>query len=325
MSKYIGGLTQLGLARETTRGTPVVPTFTVPWVNFTFDDKVAVYNSQEALGVLDDQAEQYIGEKWGEGDIEGEVRDKSFGLILYALMGTEAPTGAGPYTHTYTLLQTSAHPSLTLTVDDPSGAGDYQFPLAMLEKLSLDIKLGELIKYNATFISKPSESAAAFTGAPTAENKFVPTQVTFKLAATRADLAAATPVKVQNLKIEFNKNLLRKQFLGSMAPDDILNQAFSCEGTFQLPYEDQTYKNYELNNTYKAMSITIQNNDVTLAGGGSPTIVITLPRVGFKNWTPQRPKGALYEQTIDFKAYRDVTNSEALVYSITLLNSQATY
>lgn len=325
MSKYIGGLTQVGLARETTRGTPVIPAFTVPWVNFGFDDKVSTYRSEEALGNLDDSAEQYIGERWGEGDFEGEIRDKSFGLILYALMGTDTPAGAGPYQHVFTVLQSSAHPSLTLTVDDPSGAGDYQFPLTMINKLSLDIKLGELIRYSVGFMSKGSESAAAFTGAPTAENKFVPTQMTFKLAANRAGIAAATPIKVQNLKIEFNKNLLRKHFLGSASADDILNQTFSVEGSFQLPYEDQTYKNYMLNNTYKAMSIKIMNNDVALSGGGSPYIEIILPRVGFFDWTPARPKGALHEQTIGFKAYRDVTNSENAVYTITLQNSQATY
>lgn len=324
MAKIIGGRVALGIGKETVRGTSVAPTFWVPWVNFNFDDKVTKYTSQEALGVLDDAGEEYVGERYGEGDIEGEIRDKSFGLLLLALFGAVADVNVtgSVYTHTYTISQTNQHQSLTLAVDDPNG--DVQFPLAMIDKMTLDFVLGQIIRYTASFVSKGSESANV-SKSITAENKFIPTAITFKLATTRAGLAAATPVKLQSLKMTVMKNLKRKHFLGSMSPDDIINQSIGIEGTFELPYEDQTYKNLMLNQTYNAMQIDIRNTAIDLGSGNNPELKIILPRVSFRDWTPARPKGELYEQTIGFKAMRDVTNSEDLMYQTILTNAQASY
>ena len=324
MAKIIGARIAAGFGKETTRGTAVAPTFWIPWVNFTFDDKVQKYTSQEALGVLDDAAEEFVGERWGEGDFEGEIRDKSFGLLLYALFGTvnSAVKETTAYNHTFTISQTNQHQSLTVAIDDPNT--DLQFPLVMIEKLALDIILGQLVRYNATFISKGSESSNV-SKSITVENKFVPTQVTIKLASTRAGLAAASAVKVQSLKLNVMKNLKRKHFLGSLSPDDIINQAIGIEGTFELPYEDQTYRNYMLNQTYMAMSIDILNTGVTIGATSNPRLQIIFPRCSFRDWTPNRPKGELYEQVIGFKAMRDVTNSEDLMYQTILTNTQTSY
>lgn len=324
MAKIIGARVAVGMGKESVRGTAVAPTYWVPWVSINFDDKVAKFVSEEALGVIDDAAEEFVGERWGEGDIEGEIRDKSFGLLLLATFGTvnSAVKETTAYNHTFTLAQTNQHQSLTIAVDDPNG--DKQFPLAMIEKLSLDFVLGQIMRYTASFISKGSESASV-SKTITLENKFIPTMATIKLASARSGLAAASPIKIQSLKLTINKNLKRKQMLGTMSPDDIINQAISIEGTIQLPYEDQTYLNYQLNQTYMAMSIDILNTGVTIGASSNPRLQIIFPRCSFRDWTNDRPKGELAEQTIGFKAMRDVTNSEDLMYQTILTNVATSY
>ena len=325
MSKIISDLVSAGIGKESSRGTAVAPTYWIPWVNFGFDDKVQKYVTQEALGVLDDAHEEFVGERWGEGDFEGEIRDKSFGLLLYNLFGalSSAVKETTAYNHTFTLQQGNQHQSLTLAVDDPN-SGDRQFPLTMIDKMDLDFVLGQVCRYKAAFVSKPSESAT-LTRSFTAENKFLPTNITLKLATSRAGLAAASAIKVQSLKLTVGKNLRRKHFLGSMAPDDIINQAIMIEGTFQLPYEDQTYKNYMLDQSYRAMSIDILNNGVTIGASSNPRLQMIFPRVSFRDWTPERSKGQLQEQTIGFKAMRDVANSEDLMYQTILTNLATSY
>lgn len=329
MSKIIGSRINLGVARETTRGACLNPVFWIPWVTLNFEDKVKTINSMEALGVIDDSHEKFVTEKWGEGDVEGEVRDDSFGLYLYALLGTcnSAAVVANTYDHTFTLANTNQHTSLTLTTEDPNG--DKQFCLAMINTLELRLELGEYVKYLINFISRQSHDTASDSdkGSFGVEHKFRCIDAEIKLAATRADLASATQIKIQSLRITFNKNVLRKMMLGSISPDDLINQAFAVEGEFKLPYEDQTYRNLMNANTYRAMQIQIRNEEVTLSDGAGyyPTITITLPRVGFYDWTPDRPKGELAEQTIAFKAYRDHANSEDSVYSIVLRNDTAAY
>lgn len=325
MSKIISDLVSIGVGKESSRGTAVAPTYWIPWVNLTFFDKVQKYTSMEALGVLDDSHEEFVGEAWGEGELEGEIRDKSFGLLLLALFGAVAdanPAGS-VYTHTYTIQQANQHQSLTIAVDDPN-SGDRQFPLAMIEKMDLDFVLGQVLRHKTTFISKASESASV-TKSFVTENKFIPSNITFKLATTRSGLAAATPVKLQSLKLTINKNLLRKHVLGSISPDDIINQAIGIEGTFQLPYQDQTYKALMTGQTYNAMQIDILNTAVDLGSGYSPRLQIILPRCSFRDWTPERSKGQLHEQTVGFKAMRDVANSEDLMYQTILTNAVASY
>ena len=272
MSKIIGGRINLGVARETARGTCLKPTYWIPWVTLNFDDKVTRVVSGEALGVIDDSHEGYNVEKWGEGDIEGEIRDDSFGLYLYALLGTLSTANVAGSTndHTFTLANTNQHTSLTLSTEDPNG--DKQFCLAMINTMAINLTLGEIIKYNIGFLSRGSHDTAvdSATGNFGVEDKFRCTDAEIKLAAARGDLAAASEISVQNLSITFNKNILRKHMLGTIQPDDLINQAFSVEGQFTLPYEDQTYRNLMHSNTYQAMEIKLENEDVTYGDGSNP-------------------------------------------------------
>ena len=330
MAKIIGSRINLGIAREATRGVCLKPARWCPWVTLGFDDKVTTKDSEEALGVIEDSHEKFVVEKYAEGDIEGEVRDESIGYFLYGLLGTltgSVAVVASSYDHTFNLANTNQHQSLTLSTEDPNG--DKMFCMSMIDSLAINCVLGEYVKFTTGFVSRGSvdTNVDSATGDFAVENKFRAQDVEFKIASARGDLAAATAKKLQSLSITFSKNLLRKHMLGTVQPDDIINQAFGVEGEFTLPYEDQTYRNLMLNNTYNAMEIKITNTSTTLADGAGvyPTLTITLPRCGFMDWTPERPKGELAEQTIGFKAYRDHANSEDSVYSIVLRNDKTNY
>lgn len=330
MTKIIGGRINLGIAREATRGVCLKPFRWTPWVTFGFDDKVTTKDSEEALGVIEDSHAKDVIEKYAEGDIEGEIRDESIGYFFYALLGTltsSAAVVASSYDHTFNTANTNQHQSLTLSTEDPNG--DKMFCLAMINTLAINAVLGEYVKFTTGFISKGSVDTAvdSNTGDKGLEHKFRAQDVRIKLATNRAGLAAASEIKVQSLSLTFTKNLLRKQMLGTVQPDDIINQSFMVEGEFQLPYENQTYRDLMLNNTYNAIEIKLTNTSVTLTDGAGvyPTITIVLPRCGFKDWTPDRPKGELVEQTIGFKAYYDYANTENSVYSIVLRNDKTDY
>ena len=337
MAKIIGGRINVALSRETTRGVAsdpgTTPLYWLPWTSNSFYSRQEKYKSGEALGVIDDAADQYITETWGEGNIEGEIRDKSFGLLLYAALGT-CNTGAhgAAYDHTFTVAQTNQHTSLSIFFDEPNG--DAMFELAMLENLEITIEVGKLAMFTAGFVSRPSQTtsitAGIHAGVPlmsslASENKFVATNASIRIAADRNAFGPAPEILVQNCRLTFIKNLRRKHMLGSAQPDDIINQSIAVEGSFTLPYESKMWEDLNLDNTYKALEIKMENRSRDLGGGVNPVIRIQLPRVGFFNWTPERPKGELAEQTINFRAFRDVTNNEDLIYNIVLTNAVVSY
>lgn len=336
MARIIGGRANIAIARETTRGeapSPAVSTyFWLPWTGFTFDDKVEKFVSQEALGVIDDSADTYMVSKWSEGGIEGEVRDKSFGLLLYALFGAISTAANGSaYNHTFTVSQTNQHTSLAIFVLDPNS--DYIFELSMLDSMELVIETGKLATYSCNFMARPSQSTsmvAGVNGVPAmttlgSENKFVATQASVRISPDRGNIGSAPEITLQSIKLTFSKNLMRKHILGSIVPDDIINQTMSVEGTMTMPYDNKVWKDYSLQDTYKCMQVKLENRGVIISAGVNPTILITMPRVSFYDWTPERPKGELYEQTIGFRAHRDLTNNESMVYNVVLTNLTASY
>lgn len=332
MSKIVGGRVNVAIARETTRGVAdKTNIYWLPWTALDFDDKTEKYVSREALGVIDDSADTYVTERWGEGTIEGEIRDKSFGLLLYAALGawSAGANGAG-FDHTFTFAQTNQHTSLSLWFDDPNG--DYVFELAMLENLEITLETGKLAMFSAGFVSRPSQTTSMTAGVNLVpskttlgtENKFVTTNASVVIGSDRSNLTIAPEIFVQSIRVTIAKNLLRKNTLGSVEPNDIINQVVSVEGSITLPYQDHIFKDYFTTDTYKAMKITLENRSVNLGGGLTPKIVITLPRVSFYDWSPDRPKGELAEQTIGFRALRDVTNGEDTIYNIVLTNAVST-
>lgn len=316
----------LGLIKEASRGAGGAPTFWLPRTSFSLDEKAEKVVSEESLGVIDDAHESYVVSRWGEGDIGGEIRDASFGLLLYGLLGTlsSAVLETTAYNHTYTLQQGNSHQSLGITVDDPLTGQDLEFRLAMLNSLSIEANLGEIIKFAASYISRPGTDVSR-SATYTAENKFTATMARVKIAANLAALDAASVLSIKSAKVNFGKNAMRDHSLGTVTPEEIHNQQFSADGELSLNLEDETYKNYMLDNSYRALRVEFINTGVTIGASSNPTLQINFPRVHFYDWEADRANDAIGTQKINFKALRDVSGGNACVSSIVLTNTQTSY
>lgn len=326
MAKGIGRLCNLGLIKEASRGAGGPPTYWLPRTSFSLDERAEKVVSEESLGVIEDAHEAYVVSRYGEGDIAGEIRDASFGLLLYGLLGTVASAvkETTAYNHTFTLQQGNSHQSLGITVDDPLTGQDLEFRLAMLNSLSIEVALGEIVKYASSFVSRPGTDVSR-SATHTAENKFTATMARIKIAANLASLDAASALSVKSVKANFGKNLMRDHTLGTATPEEIHNQQFSADGELMLNLENETYKDYMLDNTYRALRIEFINTGVTIGASSNPTLQINFPRVHLFSWEGDRPNDAIGTQKINFKALRDVSGGNASVSSIVLTNTQTSY
>jgi len=326
MSKGIGRLCNLGLIKEASRGAGGAPTYWLPRTSFSLDERAEKVVSEESLGVIEDAHESYVVARYGEGDIAGEIRDASFGLLLYGLLGTvsSAVLETTAYNHTFTLAQTNSHQSLGITVDDPLTGQDIEFRLAMLNSLSIEVALGEIVKYASSFISRPGADVSR-SATYTAENKFTATHARVKIAADLASLGAASALSIKSVKANFGKNVMRDHTLGTATPEEIHNQQFSADGELMLNLENETYKDYMLNNSYRALRIEFINTGVTIGASSNPAIQINFPRVHFYDWEGDRANDAIGTQKLNFKALRDVSGGNAAVSSIVLTNTAVSY
>ena len=144
----------------------------------------------------------------------------------------------------------------------------------------------------------------------TAENKFHRKHMSARVAALTSGLAGATDLSVKSITLNFNKNVVRDNTLRTAAPEDILNQSMTIDGEIVLNYEDQTFKNYMLDGTKRALRVRVTNTDNTIgAGSTNPYLEFQFDAVDFFDWEPDRSLDDITTQTINFRANYDLTNS----------------
>ncbi len=326
VTKYIGRLVELGIAKESTRGAGSAAVYHLPRIAFTFDDKIIQARSVGGLGKLADSEEAFVTTRYGQGDIEGEVRVKSFGLLLYAMLGTldtTGPTDTSVYTHAFTIADTNTHQSLCFTVDDKNTSEIYQ--LVMLDSLELTAELDEILRYSSSFMSKKGDATGMVVPATESEAKFTKKHLSFKVATTIGGLAAASTHSLKSINLNISKNVALDDVLGSAEPEDILNRQLAVEGSFTLNYETETWKNYFRDGTNMAMEIQFTNTDETIGATTNPSLTIQMPKVDFFEWEPDYSLDEITSQTVSFKASRDVANSQNIIHLCRLINEVSVY
>lgn len=318
MSKFVGRRGQLGVAIEATRGTAVAPVFWVPYATMSFVESIEEAREQQAFGVIADSDSKYVVMRMGQGEVEGNIYDKAMGTFLTALLGAAPVTsGSNPYTHTYTLSNTNQHKSLTLYWKDPDRSEVY--PMSMIDTFQISVEANGLVNYTVGFMSKQARDFTSQTPNYTSlGSKFLHQHTKVKLASNIAGLSGASEISLKSLELNVNKNTMFDSVMGTVQPEDILNQQLSVEGSFELNLEDDTYRDYMLNGTYRALEIKFDN-------GTSSTLTFQFPRVDFSEWEKDVELDETQKQTINFKANYDAANALDIISTCTLINTQASY
>ncbi|HUX55118.1 MAG TPA: phage tail tube protein [Williamwhitmania sp.] len=314
MAYYVGRRGSLGAAKEGTRGAATTPALWVTYNSVSFDDKAVVVDSEGAFGQIADTFESYITKKYGEGEFEFDLDDKFIGLILTGIAGAAPSSSAGPtnYIHTYTLANTNQHQSLSLLVQDPNTAK--MFRLAMIDKMTITIEPEGLAKCSVGFKSAAGQDWTLVSPVYTAlGNKFIHSMLAFKIAAATGDLAAASALNLNRLEFTVTKNVEDFQDLGTATPSDILNKQLQVEGSFEIGFNDNTYRNYMLDGSTKAV-------EILLTYGTNNSLQIQLPKVRFANWEPNKGLNDIVSEKIEFKGQYDVVNTANVISTLVLAN-----
>lgn len=318
MAKFVGRRGTLGLAKEATAGTIVTPTFWLPYTSLNFDDKIEGVTEESSLGRIEDSDAFHVVQKYGEGEIEGELYDRESGLLFTSLMGAAPSTSGGPtYTHAYSLTNTNTHTSLSVAYEDPNHAKI--FPYSVMDSLQITVEQNSPVTFTAGFKSRVAKdwTASALTADFTSlGNKFLHQHLIFKIASSTAGLSAASGISLKALELNIMANNDFDYVLGTVEPEAVLNHQFSVEGSITLNFEDQTYRRYFLDNTYRAVGIYLQR-------ASNSQLNIELPRVSFSEWEQDRDLNTIVPQTIQFKGHYDAANAAAMISTFSLVNTYA--
>lgn len=305
------------LVKEASRGvTPVLTNaFWIPRSTITFDDKISSAREQEGLGKIADSDSNFVTQVQGEGEIEIMLDDKSLGIILTSLFGASpVMSGGNPYTATYTLSQSNQHQSLGILYQDPDISK--MFTLGVVDSVTMTIDQNSIVMWKIGFKSRVGRDFTAQTPNFTAlGTKFLHQHLIFKTATNVASLGAATAISLKKLELKISANTKFDTVLGTVEPEDILGQQFSVDGTLELNKEDETYRRYMLDGTYKAMEIALQRSSV------NSKLDLVFPRVDFTQWEQDRKLDSIVSQKVIIKGNYDAANALDIISTCTLLNT----
>ncbi len=325
MGKGIGRCLQVGIAKEAARGVAEsAATFYIPFSEVTLDEMEEFAVDEQSIGVIEDSVGQDKVKQWAEGPLTAPIGTDHFGLILLATLGAvssvqNADVSTLVYDHTYSVLKSSQHQSLSLFLDDPLGGQDYVHALGMIASLEIQYELGAYTQYIANLKAKRGETDT-LTPSTTVENRFTSKHFVFKVAATKAGLDAGTEIKLKNLNLTIEKNLEDDDVLSDDEPIDFLNKQFTITGELEAIWQNETdFKDNFLAGTQQALRIQLLNTDVTIGTAANPELKIDLAKVIFTALSRPITINDIVTQTISFKAHYSITDTEMIEVVLTNL------
>jgi hypothetical protein len=249
----------LGLAKETTWGTPVVATtfFPVSKPSSFVPDYEDLVDDGDRNNASGEQA-FYQGVGLTPFDT-GEMLvwpDDSLHWLM-ALLGVDTISGAGPYTHPLTLLNAGDPPSYTLTLFDNLIANARRISGAQVNEVNIKWATKGKLTIQAKGMGKIADSVAKPTEA-------------FSAAAAFLGWQYAATVSAANTKMEEGELNLKRQldFIYGGAGTQDANQRSIAElyvsGRYTFAAADDTEKAYYTGNTQPASSIVFTSGTNTL-------------------------------------------------------------
>jgi hypothetical protein len=333
MPRIIGRLTNIGLGKETTRGTVVAPTYWVPVRDLDFDDHLEMKDNESGFGTIDAVQDSGILQQYADGGFGGKIFDMSEGLILSGVFG-QAPTSvqrasSGTYDHTFLMLQNNQHRSLTVAIKEANN--NLRYGLGMVDTYDLEATLDDFVHRDVGLKAKKGVTGSD-TVATTNENEFLPKHMNVRFAAVAASTAAtataldgAANIVARSIKLSINKNAEILYALGSADANDVANKQLEITGSIEMYYDALTYRNLYFANTHQALRLEMLNTDVLIGATNNPALRFDLQEVVFTNWERGFDNNDIMTQTLEFKAVLNVAAGASIVGRLTNQYAGANY
>lgn len=245
-------LSVLGIAKETTFGTPVAATSFIPITGApTPKDVVKFLQDKGMRGAMTDVYDQIAGIKSSTFDFAGDVFPDTFGFMLTGVLGDLTTTGASaPFTHAVSLLNSGDGQPPSYTITDYYAVNTRQYPGAKFNEVDFKFAADGMLTYSA----KATALVSVPTTVPTASYTAVQPMAAWTGVVSIGGSAVHTVM-------DGNVNIKRPVAIiptvdGSQAPHALWSGPLGVSGKLTLVMEDETQLTNYLMNTQPALDIT---------------------------------------------------------------------
>jgi hypothetical protein len=327
---YPGAKRFAGWAKETTPGTAVAPTATMPVESIDPDPQITWLDDTALRGSMVELYGRYPGPQMGGLDLKGPVFGDTIGHPLQNLLGDYAVTGASaPYTHTFALLNTGSAQPVTHTITDYTGitatVGARAFPFICMTDLTLNVNAEELFTWEGKALGMIGAPASA---APTPSLSGLAAPVP----AWRAQIGIGGPatggtqvMNVSEASVTFTRKVVPQPTAnGAPDPYTFARGVVAVSGKFKHVAADESPLLNMLNNVQPQLQIVIDNGTV---GAGQVNLQVDVLKGAYK--ATKTAFGEVFVYDVEWDAVANTTNVGASAgygpAKVTLKNAVTTY
>ena len=308
----------LGIAKETVKGTAeATPTSFLPIRSLTGGRSKNKLIDESLRGSAVDAYAAADGVYHGTFTIEGDVFADTFGHLLLAMFGEEAISGAGPYDHAFTGLNSGDQQPPAHSLWDNYGVAVRRYPGGQLSSLNLSWEDGGLVAYTAEAMTLGDDTIAA----PTASYGTLAPHPAWASTCLIGGVAAY-PLSGECNISRANPEAVHVQD-GLQSPRHIWVGALVMEGTAVLLMEADTYYQQFIVNTQP----TLDFNFATGAGATATGLRLLMSKVDWRDPTIDR-SASYVKLSLGYKALGNTTDAGASggfsPAKVTLTNARAT-
>lgn len=286
----------VGFGKETTPGTSVAPTVFTPATAFTPQDVRNYVQDQGIRGAFVDTYNQIPTQGWSTYFYDSNLYVDSMGPALKSLLGEEAVSGTGPYTHVFDVLNSGAQPT-TYTVADYNGFNMRRFAYSLCNSVQVNFDASGLLTYTAQWMGFASATAtttaSSFTAVP-AKAAYVGT----------VSIGGSSTLLVQSGNVTMARNVVPILAINaSTSPTAMFGGGVSSTGSLTIIYQDDTFLTPFLNGTAQALDLSWTAG----SGAGTQTFTYHATTALFTNATVDR--GEEYVRlNVDFESVANTTD-----------------
>jgi hypothetical protein len=302
----------VGLAKETTQGTPVAPTVTVPVEDFVVDQSFEQLKDQSWRGHLGAVSGIQQGVTKTEFDIKGPVYLDTLPHLLLNLLGDLATTGTTPKAHAIALLNSGGAQPVTHTFTH------FQGPAATVGARQISgACLGELtLKWDAEseLLTLDGKGTGWGTSLPGSAPTSSPSTVA-PLASWRATMGIGGPASsgtlisnVASFEVSIKRALKPYYTLsGGQNPYSIVRGTVECTGKMTFVADSEAPLLAYLNNTQPQLQVVISNG---LSAGNLLQLQLDIDKASYSSAKFSGGNEAA-EYEVEWEAVSTATNAGA--------------
>lgn len=314
-------LQQIGIAKESTPGTYVAPSTAahgmLPAAEMTWK---AVEPRAEDMGLRGTMRAQLFGAyqttQHFEITIKGKVFAGSFGHILMSMFGTDTLAGSGPYTHTFSVADTTYPGVATYSItnfDNANSTNALAFTACKGKSVSVEYDKGDLVGFTATYVATGKATQTKPTLAVESGSGFGPMSGHL-LALTVGGSAENYWGKFsweidRGTKVEHTFNNART---AQAAAVTVAPPTGSFQGT--AFYDDQT--------NYNRMANASESTVVAVVGSTNPLLSVTCTAPDWRT-AEVKPGGQDDIQRLDLSGTMKYSSTDSGICSVVLTNSRS--